>query len=299
MAKCFTMDLSIARTRAVQAYFAKFSVLPTSNIRVDTTVNIVGPPSFENLIRRVAADSAQDFVLVVHGDPNGDGLLLPLANGRTMAQARATGKNLKVLNDIAGKKGVISPADRSNLSLDDGQINRLLALRDLLHKKKMRVIEFRGCNLGRSALSMQQFRAFFGAPFGAPDLYSFFGEQPAKSGSSVMCSHASTHQGTTYTYTSDYGGKKCLCCIGVDLITQKPVNGHLIADDDPTIDRWIQDKLSVTGTKGNAKSVPIHGLWLLRDENDPDPLSPPRPIFPLAVDGKKRNEYSLHTQYFQ
>ena len=301
MAKCFTMDIGTARATEVQKYFAKFKVLPPKNVRVDSTTDIIGHASFENLGKRIVLDKADEFVIVVHGHENGSGLFLPLANGNESVRTLHT--NLKILNEIADSKGgKISESDKNKLALSETQIKRLLKLRSDLHAKKIKTVEFRGCNLGRNKSSVQQFRSFFGADtFGAPNLHSFFGQFPTKSGSSVMSSHAKSHQGTTFTYTSDFAGKKCHCCVGVNT-SRKPVNGHIVADDDATLDRWIQANLSATASKGSDKKIPTHGLWIIPtiDLTNPDIFAqpdPPRPIFPLATDANGLNEYRLHMVY--
>lgn len=301
MGKCFTMDIGLERSKAVEKYFEKFKILPPNDLRVDSTRNIYGKPSFENLIKEVLKDKADESLFVVHGYENGSGLYLPLANGTD--SVKTTKGNLKVLNEIADKKGGnISPDDKNKLSLKEAQIKRLLNLRKKLHAKKIMTVEFRGCNLGRDTQSVEQFRLFFGAKtFGAPKLHSFFGQSPIKSGSDVMKNHTKTHQGKTYTYTSNFDGKKCHCCFGVNA-SRKPVNGHIVADDNPTLDRWIQANLSATAVKGNAKVIATHGLWIIPQIklDDPDPLAepdPPRPIFPLAKNRDGDNEYKLNMVY--
>ena len=303
MAKCFTMGIRSDLSKAVKGYFDKFSVLPPKNIRVDSTSDIKGSLSFEHFIKTISKSPANEFVLVVHGHENGGGLYLSLVSGNNSVQT--TRENLKILNDIADKKdGKISPIDKKKLALTDAHISRLLKLRGELHKKQIKMVEFRGCNLGRDLESVKQFRSFFGAGnFGAPKLHSFFGSQPTGSGRGLMTSHTISHKGTTYTYTSDFNGKKCHCCFGLNA-RNKPKNGHVVADDESTIDRWIQANFSATATKGNAKKIAVHGLWFIPQVKivniDPtDIVDPPRPrpIFPLAKDAKGNNEYRMHMTY--
>ncbi|HSM60596.1 MAG TPA: hypothetical protein VK849_07345, partial [Longimicrobiales bacterium] len=182
-------------------------------------------------------------------------------------------------------------------------IQRLLELMETVQEKSIRAIEFRGCNLGRNRESVTQFRGFFGTTsFGAPDLHSFFGRNPVGTGAGIMRGHAGSHQGTTHTYTQTFGDKRCHCCIGVDT-RDKPVNGHIVADDSGTLDRWIQANFQANSTQGRGRQLAIHGLWKLPtvDLSDPDPTAGlfdrPRPIFPLQSDGQGHNEYAQHIVY--
>jgi len=172
-----------------------------------------------------------------------------------------------------------------------------------VREKNIRAIEFRGCNLGRNAVAVATFKNCLGAAsFGAPKLHSFFGRNPTSTGANIMRTHSRSHTGTTITYTQTFADKTCHCCIGVNA-ARKPQNGHVVADDDATINRWIQANFQNNITRGRDRQLPIHGLWEFPtvDLNNPDPLAglddTPRPIFPLAVDDRGRNEYARNIVY--
>jgi hypothetical protein len=299
----FTIGLHADLARAVKAYFDKFTVLPPRSLSVGSTKALTGPASFETLVSAVAASSADRFVIVVHGHEDGSGLFLPLANrGRLPVGARTTHDKLQRLRTIAARTPAhIDDPDRQTLQLRDAEIQRLIALMKTLQAKHIQAVEFRGCNLGRNVHSVAHFRSFFGAAsFGAPNLHSFFGRDPVGTGANLMRTHAQSHQGTTYTYTQTFGGKTCHCCIGVN-DKSKPQNGHIVADDLPTVDLWIQANLQAGATLGSARMLPIHGLWELPtiDLDHPDILADPkpRPIFPLATNAQGHNEYQQHIVY--
>lgn len=301
----FSIGLDVGRANAVRAYFDKFSVLPPRSLAVTSTTTVPGPASFETLIRAVAASKADRFVIVVHGHEDGSGLFLPLANrNRNPVGERTTHDRLRRLRAIAARDPArIDPDDRQLLNLRDAEIERLIQHMQTLQAKNIQAIEFRGCNLGRDLRSVKQFRNFFGASsFGAPDLHSFFGLNPVGTGDRIMGNHTSSHKGTTHTYTQRFADKTCHCCIGVNK-QRKPVNGHIVADDEATVDKWIQANLQVKATKGRDRRLPVHGLWEIPtvDLDDPDPLAglrdKPRPIFPLALDAQDRNEYERHIVY--
>jgi hypothetical protein len=287
---------------AVRRWFNKFKILPPRNLMVGTTKTPSGPASFETLLRGIAAEAGeQQFVVVVHGHEDGTGLFLPLANrGRAKVGENTTHDRLERLMAIADRNPArIDQGDRDLLGLRDAEINRLLEVRRTILAKKIKVIEFRGCNLGRKANSVAEFRKFFGAQsFGAPNLHSFFGANPTGTGAHLMQNHVQSHDGTTFVYRFTIAQKTCICCIGVN-DQRKPRNGHVIADDGATLESWIQQNLAANGTheRGN---LPVHGLWLFPPPDPNDPLSilpDPRPVFPLARDGNGDNEYQRHIVY--
>ena len=88
---------------------------------------------------------------------------------------------LQILMDIeptqAGR--CIDADERTKTQLTDVEINRLIDLMKKVRAKNFKLVEFRGCNLGRNVSSVDRFRRFFGAQtFGAPKLHSFFGTFP-------------------------------------------------------------------------------------------------------------------------
>lgn len=302
-ATAFTIGLRTDLSNAVSQYFTKFRVLPPKNLSVTSTKTPRGVVCFETLLEAIEAESTTSAVIVVHGHEDGSGLFLPLARrGQAAVGARTTHDKLQRLMTIAGRSPPrIDPGDRQTLELRDAEINRLIALMRKLRDKNMQAIEFRGCNLGRNANSVARFRSFFGAAsFGAPNLHSFFGLNPTSTANGIMTAHSSTHQGTTFTFTQSLSGRRCHCCIGVNS-ERKPQNGHVVADDAGTLDRWIQSNFDAAGSRGRQRMLPTHGLWKFPeiDLTNPDIFAntDPRPIFPLEVNSKGQNEYKLHVVY--
>lgn len=126
----------------------------------------------------------------------------------TNARAHSTGADLEILNQIAGReRSDPTPAELQKLGIYNNDVSRLIALRERLHSKKIRAIEFRGCNLGRSPRSVRAFCSFFGAVrLGAPQLHSFFGDPAVLHGPGVVDSHEAGHRGDrTYSYTYPSG----------------------------------------------------------------------------------------------
>ncbi len=267
---------------------------------VSTTRTPSGPASFETLLRGIAAETGeQEFVVVVHGHEDGTGLFLPLANrGKAKVGENTTYDRLERLMVIAGRNPArIDQQDRDLLGLRDAEINRLLQVRRTILAKKIKVIEFRSCNLGRKSKSMAEFRKFFGAVrLGAPNLHSFYGDNPTGTGANLV-NHTRSHTGTTFEHSFTIAGKTCICCIGVN-DQRKPVNGHVVANDSATLVSWIQQNLAANGTHTSG-NLPSHGLWLFPPPDPNDPLMhfpDPKPIFPLAG-GMANTEYGRHIIY--
>lgn len=306
MGTALTLGISQPLSTAVTNYFKKFRVLPPKALTVTKTKVLGGVHSFETLLNAIIAENDTDFVIVVHGHETGNGLFLKLATrGNAAGGFETTHEMLQILMDIEPRKPARIDADeRTKTQLTDVEINRLIDLMKKVRAKNLKLVEFRGCNLGRNVSSVDRFRRFFGAQtFGAPKLHSFFGTFPMKASSGIMSSHAASHQGTTFTYPQTFAGSTCNCCVGVNA-NRKPENGHLVAPDTTTLDAWIKANFDPTVSSGTDTTLPIHGLWEMRTADptdifakDPDP----RPLFPLnvATDGanKGQNEYKLNVVY--
>jgi hypothetical protein len=307
MAIALTLGIDAGLSAAISAYFTKFKVLPPKSLMVSQTKTLTGVASFETLLNGMLAETATtDFVIVVHGHETGNGLFLKLVSrAGAPAGSETTNEMLQILMDVSVRTPATATQDeKTKLQLVDAEITRLIGLMKSVRGKTLGTVEFRGCNLGRNASSVTRFRAFLGATtFGAPNLHSFFGKFPTGTGPNLMSNHAQSHNGETFVYPSSLGGKTCNCCIGVN-DKKKPHNGHIIADDADTLDLWIKANFDASNSLGQAKELPIHGLWEFRKADPNDPLGidpPPRPIFPLAIatDGanKGKNEYALHVVY--
>jgi hypothetical protein len=297
------------RSKHVKKYFETFSVLPPKDVVVSSTTTPSGPESFETLLRAVAASSSNEFVVVVHGFNTGNGLYLKLANrSKAAVGAQTTYQNLETILKIMARPTKAPTADEmTKLELKKDDIAELIDVIEKVQAKKIKLVEFRGCNLGRNTHSVTQFRKVFGATsFGAPKLYSFFGESPIAAGSDVMGNHTSSHEGTTHTYTQTINSKTVHCCFGIDN-ARKPVNGHVVADDRNTLEAWVKNNFSSTATLGKKKALNTHGLWFIPepkkiDLNDPtaglfEKEELPRPIFPRTVGDNGQSEYQLHMVY--
>jgi hypothetical protein len=296
-------NLNAALSAAVKAYFAKFSVLPPKNLKVDSTTLLGGPTSLENLMDAMIKLAQQkEFVVITHGFEDGSGLYLKLVTrGQNAAGKQAKHDMLTHILAIAART-VPKPTadDATKLEITEKEIERLIDKMKRIHAMTLTTIEVRGCNLGRNVNSVAAFRKFFGAAsFGAPKLHSFFGLGPAKSGDQIIKVHSKVHTDPTIVYTQTFSGKNCHCCIGLDE-HRKPMNGHVVADDEATMNAWIQANFNQTATLGKDANLPTHGLWFFPpiNTNDPIPIVPdPRPMFPLQLDAQGNNEYALNVVY--
>jgi hypothetical protein len=307
MAICLTLGINAGLSSAVSAYFTKFKILPPKSLAVSQTKTLTGANSFETLLNGILAEkTTTDFVIVVHGHETGNGLFLKLVTrDSTGAGFETTGEMLQIIMDVSARNpATATTEEKAKLQLTDAEITRLIGLMSKVRDKKLNLVEFRGCNLGKNASSLTRFRAFLGATtFGAPNLHSFFGKFPAKSGAQIMKDHTQSHASNTEMYPSSLGGKNSAICIGLN-DQKKPENGHIVADDATTMDLWIKANLDASNSLGKDTTLAIHGLWEFRKPPAGDPSGidpPPRPIFPLAVatDGpnKGKNEYALHVIY--
>ena len=135
-----------------------------------------------------------NFILIIHGQPDGSGLFLPLF--RNSSKKDTFHYDLQKLMDVDANVSAMSEADfgvmglratrspirrrrLSDITVKDPRQERVDKMLDLMHQvrnKKIDTIEFRSCNLGKNVLSLQRFREFFGARLaGAPDLHTVFG----------------------------------------------------------------------------------------------------------------------------
>ena len=187
--------------------------------------------------------------------------------------------------------------------LTDAEINRLIDLMKQVRAKNLKLVEFRGCNLGRLPISVERFRKFLGAQtFGAPKLHSFFGTFQMKASPGIMTAHTTSHTGTTFTYPQIFAGSPAACCFATNT-DKKPESGHLVAPDTTTLDAWIKANLDPAASSGTDTTLPIHGLWEFPPKLNGAPFDPdPRPIFPLGVvavgtNKVNVNEYKMNVRY--
>jgi hypothetical protein len=322
MATALTLGIRQDISTAVTNYFRRFRVLPPRGLTVSNTRVLTGAHSFETLLRGIIAQKSEtDFVIVVHGHETGKGLFLKLVTRAGAAfGSETTSDMLETLMAIdarrpptppavpgkpAPKRAPASPtpAELTKLGeLTDAEVNRLIDLMTQVRAKNLKLVEFRGCNLGLLADSIDRFRRFLGAQiFGAPNLHSFFGTFQMKASPDIMLNHTSSHSGITFTYPMTFPGSSAACCFGTNT-ERKPEDGHLIAPDAAGLDAWIQANIDKAASSGKPdKELPIHGLWERPPkphENAPDPI--PRPIFPLGtikILNVSHNEYTTRIKY--
>jgi hypothetical protein len=323
MAIALTLGLDQQRGTAVKDYFKKFRTLPPKALTVSDTKNLKGVGSLETLLKGIIAEKSEtQFVIVVHGFDTGRGLLLDLATRDGLGVgSQTTFDMLETLMAIdartppappaqpgkpAPKRAPASPtpAELKKLGdLTDAEVNRLIDLMTQVQAKNIKLIEFRGCNLGKLDVSVDRFRKFLGAQtLGAPDLHSFFGTFQMKASPDIMSNHTSSHSGITFTYAMILNGSTAACCFGTNT-DKKPETGHLIAPDTPTLDAWIKANFDPAASSGKDTTLPIHGLWEFPPKPAGAPFDPdPRPIFPLGnkmvgTPPQSVNEYSTRIKY--
>jgi hypothetical protein len=322
MAIALTLGLDEQRSTSVKEYFKKFKTLPPKGLTVSNTKNLTGVHSFETLLKGIIAEkSEKEFVIVVHGFDTGNGLLLDLATRDGLGVgSQTTHEMLQTLMDIdartppapppaPGKPAppkpappTATPAERKKLGeLRDAEINRLIDLMTQVRAKNITLVEFRGCNLGKLAISLDRFRKFLGTQtLGAPNLHSFFGTFQMKASPEIMSNHTSTHSGTTFTYAMILDGGTAASCFGTNT-DKKPETGHLIAQDKKTLDAWIKANFDPAASSGKDTTLPIHGLWEFPPKPAGAPFDPdPRPIFPLGnvtILNVSHNEYKTTIKY--
>ena len=293
----FTAGVSVNEHSLVASYFARFMLMRPYIVR-PTTITQVLPATFKGLLEAVAKATATQVVIVAHGYSDGSGLFLPLVMGKAHTTMHY---DLDKLMTIAKRvPPVATDAEALSLDLTKGQIQDLVDLKNVLENKKppINVIEFRGCYLGKNYLSLSRFRQFFGAnKIGAPKIGGFFGNFPHSHAAGILTSHTTSHVGTTYTYPESYSSPagKSFCCIGVDG-NKDPQNGHLVADTQSALDRWVFHKF-LPGMAASPGNIPVHFLF---DKSPPLPpgvpalaTSPtPEPYFPLSDEYAKQIVYS-------
>jgi hypothetical protein len=173
------------------------------------------------------------------------------------------------------------------------RVDAMLALMHRVRQKKIDCIEFRSCNLGRNALSLQRFREFFGARLaGAPDLHTVFGRTDTRVGQNFLDMHMRTHRLTktalsweTYKFPSALGNPRLVACFALNQEMKPESAGHVVADTRATLDAWVQQYIMPTGTT-SGDEIAIHCLWVADIKVKPPPGGGPdhRPVAVIAGD---------------
>ena len=192
-AHVITMGIENDMNGNIKAWFKQFNFLPPIPLTAAQVDTVSHPLSFEHLLELVLQSTYTNFILIIHGQPDGSGLYLPLF--AHSSKYSTFHYDLQKLMDVDADVSRMSEADfrvmgfapldrHTKASLKqhnrkDPREERVEKMLDLMHQvrnKKIDCIEFRSCNLGKNVLSLQRFREFFGARLaGAPDLHTVFG----------------------------------------------------------------------------------------------------------------------------
>jgi hypothetical protein len=254
------------------------------------------PLSFEHLLELVLQSTYTNFILIIHGQPDGSGLYLPLF--AHSSKYSTFHYDLQKLMDVDADVSRMSEADfrvmgfapldahtKTSLKQNnrkDPRQERVDKMLDLMHQvraKKIDCIEFRSCNLGKNVLSLQRFREFFGARLaGAPDLHTVFGRTDTRVGDKFLKIHMKNHPITnqslsweTYNFPWAHNSQgvvgerptlpRLVCCFGLNDEMKPESKGHIVADTAATFDAWIKQYVMPTGsTSGNEMAM--HCLWV-------------------------------------
>ena len=264
MAIGYYSGLNPTLTRAVTQAFTQFPTLPPRNIHIDVIQPLPNPASLETLMTQMLNAQERDFLLVLHGYRTGTGLYLPLANrNRQAVGAHVTLSALKRLIEIVNRGGVSTRYDRAALKLEDLEIGRLLALVQGLSARRPSMIEFRNCNLGQSIEMMSCLRLLLSPMWlSAPKYFSFFGHPAIGASALQLRDHARRHRGNTlsFPYRLENPAGECILCLQLDAAS-KPIGGHIVADSNGTLNRWIARYLGQRVQNGPAQHLPVYGLW--------------------------------------
>lgn len=313
MAVGFTIDLGDFLSNSAISYFKQFKRLPPKDLGVSGVTAISGVPSLESLLNAVSASNQNSFLIYAHGQPDGNGLYIRIASRRGAAIGVSATTNV-VTSLLTIEKNNKPPTDRQLgfLGIEKAELNRLVGLIQSIRGKKIEAVEFRGCNLGKNPASIKAFKELFSAKtFGAPDLYSFFGDSTVATGQQAMDGHLARrsrmeskghrewHQ-SQYQFKNPDGTLLNNVSVGDNL---KPMAGYIVADSAKTVDRFVKTYIDKDGsyTGGN---LTLHGMWdrgqhkidisKMRDapiEKEPE-LPPVKLIMPAGSE-----EYKQHVKY--
>ena len=210
-AHVITMGLENDINGNIKAWFKQFNFLPPIPLTAAQVDTVSHPLSFEHLLELVLQSTYTNFILIIHGQPDGSGLYLPLF--AHSSKYSTFHYDLQKLMDVDADVSRMSEADfrvmgfapldahtktslKQNNRKDPRQerVDRMLDLMHQVRNKKIDCIEFRSCNLGKNVLSLQRFRDFFGARLaGAPDLHTVFGRTDTRVGDKFLKIHMKNH----------------------------------------------------------------------------------------------------------
>jgi hypothetical protein len=295
-AHVITMGLENDINGNIKAWFKQFNFLPPIPLTAAQVDTVSHPLSFEHLLELVLQSTYTNFILIIHGQPDGSGLYLPLF--AHSSKYSTFHYDLQKLMDVDADVSRMSEADfrvmgfapldahtktslKQNNRKDPRQerVDRMLDLMHQVRSKKIDCIEFRSCNLGRNVLSLQRFREFFGARLaGAPDLHTVFGRTDTRVGDEFLKIHMKNHPITqkslsweTYNFPWAHNSQgvvgeprtlpRLVCCFGLNEEMKPESKGHIVADTAATFDAWIKQYVMPTGSQ-SGNEMAMHCLWV-------------------------------------
>jgi hypothetical protein len=295
-AHVITMGLENDINGNIKAWFKQFNFLPPIPLTAAQVDTVSHPLSFEHLLELVLQSTYTNFILIIHGQPDGSGLYLPLF--AHSSKYSTFHYDLQKLMDVDADVSRMSEADfrvmgfapldahtktslKQNNRKDPRQerVDRMLDLMHQVQNKKIDCIEFRSCNLGKNVLSLQRFREFFGARLaGAPDLHTVFGRTDTRVGDKFLKIHMKNHPITnqslsweTYNFPWAHNSQgvvgeprtlpRLVCCFGLNKDMKPESKGHIVADTAATFDAWIKQYVMPTGSQ-SGNEMAMHCLWV-------------------------------------
>jgi hypothetical protein len=295
-AHVITMGLENDINGNIKAWFKQFNFLPPIPLTAAQVDTVSHPLSFEHLLELVLQSTYTNFILIIHGQPDGSGLYLPLF--AHSSKYSTFHYDLQKLMDVDADVSRMSEADfrvmgfapldahtktslKQNNRKDPRQerVDRMLDLMHQVRNKKIDCIEFRSCNLGKNVLSLQRFREFFGARLaGAPDLHTVFGRADTRVGDKFLKIHMKNHPITTdspywetYNFPWAHNSQgvvgepptlpRLVCCFNLNKDMKPESKGHIVADTAATFDAWIKQHVMPFGSQSGSEMA-MHCLWV-------------------------------------
>ena len=254
---------------SAKAYFKRHGKLPPKDLPISDVSVPKGAEAFETLLLTIKQSSATSFLVYAHGHSDGSGLYIPLSvsKGATVGN-QTTADVLGAVVRIANSGKDPTKRELAFLGIADANFQTLIGLMHDVQGKHIDLFEFRGCNLGRNPASMKTFKDFFSAKtFGAPDLYSFFGDSPVGIGQDYVDNNDKYKPAEsdliwhTYKYSFDNPSGVVLSNIATDGAL-KPAKGFLSADSLQTVQRFVVKYVDPQDTfKKGETSISLHGMW--------------------------------------
>jgi hypothetical protein len=285
-AHVITIGLDSDLNKAIRAWFHEFNFLPPiplSSAKVDTVM--LHDASFAGLLGLMAASPHKNFILIIHGHEDGSGPWLKLAPEQ--AHPHTTHFDLQRLMDLDNSGPELSRADQATMGVSRHQAHHVIELMHKVREKGIDCVEFRSCNLGRNALSLDRFRRFFGARVaGAPNIHTLFGLVPAITGSHFLQTHRLHHPGhnwETYNFPKALKEPDLVCCFQLNSLNKPEAGGHVIADSAATLDAWIKKYLVRTGGHSTGHMA-MHALWVADVKVPPKHPHEKARFVPAAID---------------